>query len=218
MKMGRPVGALQLTARLRGVSPPVTRRLLIEEQAPLSKLHAVLQVAFGWSGEHLYTFQIRGWQFANPATALDLALSGGGADIPLAAFGFEIGESFLYQYSLSIPWGIDCRVEARALIDASTPVVCWAARGHVPDEDLPGPSAYPDWFTDSEPGWVMHQIQQMLDEDLDEERFRAEARDILTQARRTPATRRVISNRLQQLRENAWDAGSLYEDADPADH
>ena len=57
----RQVGAVQLNARLRGVSPPVTRRILIAEQASLGELHAALQVAFGWSDEHLYVFQIRGW-------------------------------------------------------------------------------------------------------------------------------------------------------------
>jgi hypothetical protein len=144
MERGHPVGALQLTARLRGVSPPVARRLLISEQSLLSELHAALQVAFGWSDDHLDTFQIRGWHFGDPARALELAASGGGVDIPLAAFGFEIGEPFLYEYNLSIPREIDCRVEARGLIDASSPVACLAARGHVPDEDLPGPSAYPD--------------------------------------------------------------------------
>jgi hypothetical protein len=54
------VGAVQLNARLCGVSPPVTRRLMITEQASLAQLHAALQVAFGWSDEHLYVFQIRG--------------------------------------------------------------------------------------------------------------------------------------------------------------
>jgi hypothetical protein len=59
---------------------------------------------------------------------------------------FTIGEGFLYEYNLSIPWAIDCRLEARGLVNAANPVVCLAARGHMPDEDLPGPSAYPDWF------------------------------------------------------------------------
>jgi hypothetical protein len=45
------VGAVQLNARLCGVSPPVTRRLVITEQASLAQLHAALQVAFGWSDE-----------------------------------------------------------------------------------------------------------------------------------------------------------------------
>ena len=52
--------------------------------------------------------RIRGWQFGDPARAVELALTGGGVDIPLAALGFEIGESFLYQYNLFIPWEIDC--------------------------------------------------------------------------------------------------------------
>jgi hypothetical protein len=47
------VGAVQLNAPLCGVSPPVTRRLVITEQASLAQLHAALQVAFGWSDEGL---------------------------------------------------------------------------------------------------------------------------------------------------------------------
>lgn len=41
------VGEGRLNARLRGVSPAVTRRIHIAEQALLGKLHAALQVAFG---------------------------------------------------------------------------------------------------------------------------------------------------------------------------
>jgi hypothetical protein len=115
MDAEQKVGAVQLSTRLRGVSAPVTRRLRIAEQTSLAELHAVLQVAFGWSDGHLYTFQIRGWQFGDPARAIELALAGGGVDIPLAAFSFEIGEPFLYQYNLFIPWEIDCRIEARGL-------------------------------------------------------------------------------------------------------
>jgi hypothetical protein len=114
------------------VSPPVTRRIHIAEQASLGELHAALQVAFGWSDEHLYTFQIRGWQFGDPARALELALAGGGVDISLAAFEFEIGEPFLYQYNLLIPWAIKCRIEARGLIPVTQPVTCLAACGDSP--------------------------------------------------------------------------------------
>ena len=57
------IGAVQLNVWLRGVSPPVSRRLRIAEQASLAQLHAVLQIAFGWSDTHLYTFLIRGVQF-----------------------------------------------------------------------------------------------------------------------------------------------------------
>jgi hypothetical protein len=106
------VGAVQLSARLRGVSPQVSRRLLVSEQASLAKLHAVLQVAFGWSDEHLYTFQIRGWQFGNPSRAIELALAGGAVDIPLAAFAFAINETFRYQYNVNDPSRTPCPTAA----------------------------------------------------------------------------------------------------------
>ena len=105
MEAEHKVGAVQLSTRLRCVSSPVTRRLRVAEQTSLAELHAALQVAFGWSDGHLYTFQIRGWRFGDRARGIELALAGGGVDIPLAAFGFEIGESFLYQYNLFIPRG-----------------------------------------------------------------------------------------------------------------
>jgi hypothetical protein len=66
---------------------------------------------------------------------------------------------------------------------------------------------------DRNPAWVLHQLEELLDEDLD-----AEACEILTQARGRPPTRRAIAERLQQLPGNAWDAGSLYEDAGPTGH
>ena len=174
MEAEQKVGAVQLSARLRGVSPPVIRRLLITEQSSLAELHATLQVSFGWSDQHLYSFQIRGWQFGDPARAIELALAAGGVDIPLAAFGFDIGEPFLYQYNLLVPWEIECRIEARGLIRDTQPVTCLAARGDPPDEDLAGPAAYPQWRMDSDPAWVLHQIEELLDEDLDDACFRAE--------------------------------------------
>jgi hypothetical protein len=55
-------------------------------------------------------------QFGDTARALELAPAGGGVDIPLAAFEFEIVEPFLYQYNLLIPLEIECRIEGRSLI------------------------------------------------------------------------------------------------------
>ena len=212
------VGAVQLHARLCGVSPPVTRRLVIAEQASLAQLHAALQVAFGWSDEHLYVFQIRGWQFGDPARAIELALAGGGVDKPLAAFAFEVNETFSYHYNLSVPWKIDCRIESRSLVPRDQPLGCLAARGDPPDEDLEGPAAYPDWLESSSPAWAVNQIEELLDDDLDGAQLRAEVLDIVGSTRpRRPCTR-SINQRLRKLPAINWDAGSLYEDADSTVH
>ena len=129
MVVSDAIGAVQLNVRLRGVSPPVTCRLRISEQATLAQLHALLQVAFDWSDTHLYTFRIRGGQFGDPGRGLELAVSGG-VDIPLAAFGFEIGEPFGYHYNLFVPWEIDCRVEERCLISRDQGIACVGTQGY----------------------------------------------------------------------------------------
>ena len=212
------IGAVQLSVRLRGVSPPVTRRLRISEQAALAQLHAVLQVAFGWSDTHLYTFLIRGGQFGDRARGMELAMAGG-TDIPLAAFGFEIDEPFRYQYNLFVPWEIDCRVEARGLISLTQPVDCLSAQGYPPDEDLPGLAAYPEWFAESSPIHALCELEDLLEqEELNAVQIHDEASDILAQARGGEPKRRAIDQRLRQLPQFAWEAGELYENEGPIGH
>jgi len=45
---------------LRGVSPLIWRRLLVRSDSTIAELHRALQIAFGWSGEHLHRFVIHG--------------------------------------------------------------------------------------------------------------------------------------------------------------
>jgi hypothetical protein len=45
---------LQLRISLRSVSTPVWRRLLIPEQITIAQLHHVMQLAMGWTDEHLH--------------------------------------------------------------------------------------------------------------------------------------------------------------------
>src|ERR1017187_8101560 len=147
------VGAVQLNARLCGVSPPVTRRMVITEQASLAQLHAALQVAFAWSDEHLYVFRIRGWQFGDPARAIELALAGGGVEKPLAAFGFEINETFQHNYNLCIPWKVDCRIESRSVVPMDQPLGCLAARGDLPTKTSKALRPIPTGWSSS-PAWA----------------------------------------------------------------
>jgi hypothetical protein len=50
----------QLRVVLRGISPLIWRRLLVHGDASLADLHATLQVAFGWTDEHLHRFVVHG--------------------------------------------------------------------------------------------------------------------------------------------------------------
>ncbi|MGO4814928.1 plasmid pRiA4b ORF-3 family protein [Cupriavidus sp. 2MCAB6] len=57
---GPAISVLQLRIALRGLSPPVWRRVLVPEHLTLGQLHNVIQVDMGWADEHLHTFSIRG--------------------------------------------------------------------------------------------------------------------------------------------------------------
>lgn len=46
-----------------GVSPLIWRRLLVRGDTTIAELHAVLQTAFGWDGEHLHQFVIGGVEY-----------------------------------------------------------------------------------------------------------------------------------------------------------
>lgn len=93
---------VQLRVVLAGISPLIWRRLLVSDQMSVAELHTVLQVAFGWSDEHLHRFTIHGvgYGLARPG-------SGGFARdarrVRLAAFGLRVGERFVYDGTQHLP-------------------------------------------------------------------------------------------------------------------
>jgi len=49
---------LQLKVTLLDIKPAIWRRLLVPAAIKLPKLHAVLQLAFGWTNSHLHAFRL----------------------------------------------------------------------------------------------------------------------------------------------------------------
>ena len=58
-----PATADQLGVIVHGVSPLIWRRLLVPGGASIAGLHAIVQAAFGWSGEHLHYFTVHGARY-----------------------------------------------------------------------------------------------------------------------------------------------------------
>ena len=114
---------------LRGVSPLIWRRLLVRSDSTIADLHRTLQVAFGWSGEHLHRFVIHGREhgahsFIDPRR------------VYLADLGLRLHERFLYEYNFIDGWQHDVRLEHILPLDAGRAYPrCVGGRRHVPPED-----------------------------------------------------------------------------------
>ena len=133
---------LELRISLRGVSPPVWRRLLIPEQITIAQLHHVMQFAMGWNDEHLHRFIIRGWRYGGHRDGA-FQFFDGPDTLNLAAFGLHEHERFAYLYDFTSWWLHDVRVERRTCHQRSGPLPrCVAGSGRCPPEDAGGPKRY----------------------------------------------------------------------------
>ena len=94
----------QLRVVLRGISPLIWRRLLVRDDSTVADLHATMQIALGWSGEHLHRFVIQGRQYGHDG-CIDPRR------VRLAALGLRVRERFVYEYDFTDNWQHDLRVE-----------------------------------------------------------------------------------------------------------
>jgi hypothetical protein len=60
MSTPNPALIYQLRIRLGRISPLIWRRLLVTDATTIAELHAIIQIAFGWSDSHLHRFVIHG--------------------------------------------------------------------------------------------------------------------------------------------------------------
>ena len=132
----------RLRVVIAGISPLIWRRLEVAVSTTVAGLHAIVQTAFGWSGEHLHRFVIGGTEYG-------ISYLGGpgfrndARQVRLVGLDLREGERFIYEYNFSGPWRVDLRVEqiARAKPGQAYPR-CTGGRRAGPPEDWDGPWAF----------------------------------------------------------------------------
>src|SRR6266849_2319235 len=129
----------QLRVVLRGISPLIWRRILVRSDSTIADLHATLQLALGWSDDHLHRFVAHGREYGI-SHAGGLSFRDDPHEVRLGDLGLRAGERFLYEYDFTDGWRHDVRVEQILPLETTRPCpVCTGGRRAVPPADCGGP-------------------------------------------------------------------------------
>lgn len=135
----------QLKVTLRGIRPPIWRRIVVDTDTPLPEIAGLLEASMGWFGGHLHAFRVGTvtYQLGN----LDDALIGHRiVDERTVTLGDVLAEpnaKMRWDYDFGDGWEHDVVAEsispAEAGVDTPT---CLTGRRACPPEDCGGPWGY----------------------------------------------------------------------------
>ncbi len=140
----------QLKITLKGLSPPIWRRVQVRGDTSLAELHDVVQAAMGWHHAHLHEFTVAGTAYgpANPY--------GAGPDpfgmaevhdegVPLDRLDLQPRSTFRYQYDFGDDWQHAILVEKVLPPEEGVRYPrCLTGRRACPPEDCGGVWGYAD--------------------------------------------------------------------------
>lgn len=136
------VEVYRLHVWIRQISPMIWRRLLVRSDSTIVDLHYTLQIAFGWSDEHLNRFHIHGQDYGVYHDG-GISFSSSADRVRLCDFKFRKNEKFLYEYDFGDCWQHEVRVETFSVPDNNHPYpYCVGGKRRAPPEDCGGPWAF----------------------------------------------------------------------------
>ena len=159
----------QIRVWIRQISPAIWRRLLVRSDSTIADLHNIVQIAFGWAGDHLHRFVIRGKEYG-VAYVGGIMFSDNPRQVRLDQFRFRLRERFLYEYDFYDLWQHEIRVKKILPLDPrKTYPVCTGGARTAPPEDCGGPWAFME-LRENHTQWdIAHRLVGILeDSNLDD--------------------------------------------------
>jgi hypothetical protein len=131
----------QLKVTLKGIRPPVWRRVQVSGDLTLGQLHRVLQIVMGWTDSHLHQFIVDGERYATPSP--DDWGEPPSDERKVRVHDLARAKTRLrYEYDFGDGWEHDVLVEKIVPAHPERAAVCVAGRRACPPEDCGGPWGY----------------------------------------------------------------------------
>jgi Plasmid pRiA4b ORF-3-like protein len=132
----------QIKVTLKGIKPPVWRRIQVGSETTLAQLHRMLQRVMGWEGYHLYRFAVGGLEYGDPRMLEEME----GEDarrVTLATLVRGEKDKFLYEYDFGDSWEHELLVEKILPLEKGKCYpVCLTGKRACPPEDCGGVWGY----------------------------------------------------------------------------
>jgi hypothetical protein len=136
----------QLKITLKGVKPPIWRRVEVPGDFTLYELHAVIQAAMGWEGGHLHAFTIDGLEYGMPDDEWGMEVEDENA-FTLDRLHFAEKSRFRYQYDFGDDWVHEILVEKILPREPGKKApICIKGKRACPPEDVGGVWGYADFL------------------------------------------------------------------------
>jgi hypothetical protein len=124
--------AAELKVSLTGSRPPIWRRVRLPVTATLADLHDVIQVLFGWNGDHLHVFRAGKKQYSDPFVNLEGTADEGAVRVRDV---LTPGGKISYTYDLGTCWEHEIALGQMLARDPDQDyLVCVAYKGDSPVE------------------------------------------------------------------------------------
>jgi hypothetical protein len=161
---------LQMKITLKGVSPPVWRRFMVQDNITFHKLHEIIQEVMGWGNYHLYEFDVKKFRIGLPDE--DIEDMTDSKKLRISALKME-GLKITYCYDFGDNWEHSILVEKITEESGCCPE-CIAGKRACPPEDCGGPYGYEELLeirkNPKHPDYK-HLIVDWLGRDFDPEAF-----------------------------------------------
>ncbi|WP_245917516.1 plasmid pRiA4b ORF-3 family protein [Bacillus canaveralius] len=150
VRKAKPIMTYQLKVSLKGIRPPIWRRIEVHSELTFHQLHEVIQVLMGWENYHLYSFEYNDVLIELPEDELEtgffLPKMRETADSRKEKLGDWIRaekDKFLYTYDFGDDWEHMVTVEKIEQVSEKLKYpVCLKGKRACPPEDVGGIYGY----------------------------------------------------------------------------
>ena len=138
----KPISVYQLKVTLKNSKPPIWRRIQVNSDINLYRLHQNLQVMMGWTDSHLHQFIVHGEYYGTPDPDFEAKDE---KRLKLNQEISEAGDKFVYEYDFGDSWEHVILVEKILQPEAGVNYpTCLNGKRACPPEDCGGIWGYGD--------------------------------------------------------------------------